>query len=90
LFCQCALIAGSGSRSAFSYIPTGADGRPDAGRWTGLILWLLKVNGEPWIWGIRPEELGPFLKETGWINAPELEKTTGKNGVECFAVATKK
>jgi methyltransferase (TIGR00027 family) len=48
LFCQCAVIAGIGSRIAFSYIPTGADGRPDAGQWTGLMLWLQKVVGEPW------------------------------------------
>jgi hypothetical protein len=34
------------------------------------MLWLLKVNGEPWIWGIRPEELGPFLEETGWKKRP--------------------
>jgi len=37
LFCQCAAFVGGGSRIAFSYIPAGADGRPDAGRWTGLI-----------------------------------------------------
>ncbi|MBT8372731.1 MAG: SAM-dependent methyltransferase, partial [Deltaproteobacteria bacterium] len=52
LFCQCAVIAGDGSRIAFSYIPSGADGRPDAGRWTGRMLWLQKVVGEPWIWSI--------------------------------------
>ena len=43
LFCQCAAITGSDSRIAFSYIPTGSDGRPDVGRWTGLMLWLQKV-----------------------------------------------
>jgi methyltransferase (TIGR00027 family) len=89
LFCQCAVIAGVGSRIAFTYIPAGADGRPDAGRWTGLMLWLQKVIGEPWIWSIRPEELGPFLAETGWTNAPALAGTTGKHGVEFYAVATK-
>jgi methyltransferase (TIGR00027 family) len=31
LFSQCALVAGVGSRFAFTYVPTGADGRPDAG-----------------------------------------------------------
>ena len=89
LFCQCAVIAGVGSRIAFTYIPTGADGRPDAGRWTGLMLWLQKVIGEPWIWSIRPEELGLFLEESGWTNAPELAGTTDKHGVEFYAVATK-
>ncbi len=90
LFCQCAVIAGVGSRIAFTYIPTGADGRPDAGRWTGLMLWLQNVIGEPWTWSIRPEELGLFLAETGWTNAPALSGTTGKHGVELYAVATRK
>ncbi len=89
LFCQCAVIAGVGSRIAFTYIPAGADGRLDAGRWTGLILWLLKISGEPWIWSIRPEELGPFMEETGWTNAPELTGSTDKHGVEFYGVAIK-
>ena len=89
LFCQCAVVAGVGSRIAFSYIPSGADGRPDAGRWTGLMMWLQEVAGDPWIWSIRPEELGPFLEKTGWKNAPELAGTARKHGVEFYAVATK-
>jgi hypothetical protein len=89
LFCQCALITGIGSRIAFSYIPTGADGRPNVGRWTGLMLWLQKLVGEPWLWSMRPEKLGLFLEETGWIIAQELGGVTGKQGVEFFAVATK-
>ncbi len=89
LFCQCAVVAGVGSRIAFSYIPTGADGRPDAGRWTGLMLWLQKVVGEPWTWSIRPEQLGLFLEVTGWTIALEQEGTDRKHGVEFYAVATK-
>ena len=89
LFCQCAAITGSDSRIAFSYIPTGSDGRPDVGRWTGLMLWLQKVVGEPWTWSIRPEELDLFLEETGWTNASELAGATGKVGVEFLGVATK-
>lgn len=89
LFCQCAAITDVGSRIAFSYIPAGADGRPDAGRWTGLMLWLQKVIGEPWIWSIGPEDLGPFLEDSGWTNTPELAGTTCKHGVEFYAVATK-
>jgi methyltransferase (TIGR00027 family) len=89
LFCQCAVVAGVGSRIAFSYIPTGADGRPDAGRWTRLMLWLQKVVGEPWTWSIRPEELGLFLEVTGWTIALEQEGTDRKHGVEFYAVATK-
>ena len=89
LFRQLSDIAGDGSRIAFSYIPSGEDGRPDAGRWTGLMLWLQKIAGEPWIWSIRPEELGPFLEKTGWTNAPAVAGTTVKHGVEFYAVATK-
>ena len=89
LFCQCAAIVGVGSRLAFTYNPTGADGRPDAGRWTGLMLWLQKVAGEPWTWSIRLEELGLFLEESGWTYVPERVETARKRGVEFFAVATK-
>lgn len=66
LFFQCAAITGSGSRVAFSYIPTDIQGQIDVGRWTGLMLWLQKLVGEPWTWGIQTKELGPFLAETGW------------------------
>ena len=87
LFGQCAAIAGDGGRIAFTYIPTGVDGRPDVGRWTGLMLWLQKVIGEPWIWSIRPEELDLFLEKSGWKNVPELVQETGEQGVEFYAVA---
>jgi len=89
LFCQCAVVVGVGSRIAFSYIPTGADGRPDAGRWTGLMLWLQKVAGEPWLWSIRPEELGQFMAELGWAATSSQDDLKYKYGVEYFAVAKK-
>ncbi len=88
LFRQCAVIAGSGSRLVFTYLPAGTDGRPYVGRWTGLMLWLQKVAGEPWIWSIPPEKLGSFLKETGLENSRELVGVPSKRGVEYFAVAT--
>ena len=89
LFRQCAVVVGGGSRIAFTYIPTGTDGRPDVGRLTGLMLLGQKVIGEPWLWSIRPEELGLFLEESGWTNAPALSGTIRKHGVEFYAVATK-
>ena len=89
LFRQCAEVAGVDSRIAFSYIPAGADGRPDVGRWSGLMLWLQKVVGEPWLWSIRPDELSLFLEELGWTTYPELAGTTVKHGVEFYVVATK-
>lgn len=89
LFNQCALITGVSSRMAFTYIPTAGDGRPDAGKWTPLMLCLMKLMGEPWTWSIRPEELDQFSEESGWTNAPTLAGTTSKHGVEFYAVATK-
>jgi methyltransferase (TIGR00027 family) len=89
LFGQCAEIAGAGSRIAFSYVGTGIDGRPDAGRWTGLVLWILKASGEPWLWSLRPKEMTRFLEETGWTNAPDLVGTSNRRGVEYLGVASK-
>lgn len=89
LFHRCALITGVGSRIVFTYIPSGTDGGPDAGRWTRLVLWLLKVSGEPWNWSVRPEELNVFVEETGWANAPALTGSVDKHGVEFYGVATK-
>lgn len=89
LFAQCAAITGTGSRMAFTYISRGGGGRPDVGLWTRLVLWILKVSGEPWLWSTRPEELGPFLNENGWINAPGLVRASGQHGVELFGVATR-
>ena len=89
MFCQCAAITGTGSRIAFSYIPTAADGRPDAGRWTGLMLWLQRIIGEPWTWSISPEKLGSFLEQTGWTSAPELAGSSDKHGVEFYSIAAR-
>jgi len=89
LFCQCDAVTGPGSHVAFTYIPSAEDGRPDAGRWTGLMLWTLKVGGEPWLWSTRPETIGAFLKDAGWISRPDLAGPCAKRGVEIFGVAIK-
>jgi methyltransferase (TIGR00027 family) len=89
LFDQCAAVSGAGSRIAFTHIGTGADGRPDAGRWTRLVLWILKVSGEPWLWSMPPEELGPFLKENNWTISPNEMAPSVRHGVEFFGVAVK-
>ena len=89
LFGQCAAVTGTGSRIAFTYIGTGSDGRPDVGRWTGLVLWILKVSGEPWLWSIRPEQLDGFFEGSGWKNSEKFVGTTNKYGVEFLGVATK-
>lgn len=89
LFRQCSAISGAGSRIAFSYVGTRADGRPDAGPWTGLVLWILKVSGEPWLWSLRPEELRPFLEGNGWTNFSDSMMSDRRYGVEFFGVAVK-
>jgi len=86
---RCGAVTGPHSRIAFTYIPTGEDGRPDAGPCTGFMLWSLKISGEPWLWSIRPEELAPFMKGLGWTIAPVDPQTTARHGVEYFAVAMK-
>jgi len=89
LFRQCASISGVGSRIAFTYIGKRDDGRPDAGRCTGFLLWTLKVTGEPWLWSIQPEQIGRVLKENGWTYSPELVGEVNKRGVEFFGTAKK-
>jgi methyltransferase (TIGR00027 family) len=89
LFQQCAAVTGADSRIAFTYVGTRTNGRPDAGLWTWLVLWILKVNGEPWLWSMQPEELGPFLKQNNWTVAPDQMESSDRRGVEFFAVAMK-
>lgn len=89
LFHQFAAITGRGSRLAFTFVATGTDGRPDAGPWTGMVLRLLAAAGEPWLWSIRREDLGPFLEAAGWTHAPDLLGRQSRNGVEFLGVATR-
>ena len=87
MFDQCAAITGTGGRGAFTYIDTRADGRPDAGPWTGLALWILKTSGEPWLWSTRPEELRAFVDESGWTIAEDSARVSETLGIEFFGVA---
>lgn len=87
LFIQCAAISGE-CRIAFTHTPCAADGRPNAGPWTGLVLWLLKVGGEPWLWSINPEDLEQFLGEVGWRPLQD-DSTVVLQGVEFYAIAEK-
>lgn len=89
MFEQCAFGTGPESRIAFSYIPMGEDGRPDVGRFTGFMLWLQKIAGEPWNWSIYPEVLPAFLKAAGWTPCIDFEEAGRKHGVEYFAVGIK-
>ena len=89
LFNQCAAATGAGSRIAFTYVGTRPDGRPDAGPWTWLVLWLLKASGEPWLWSMQPDQLGQFLEENNWTIAPEQIESADRFGVEFLGVAVK-
>jgi methyltransferase (TIGR00027 family) len=89
LFFQSAAVSGRGSRIVFTFIGQDAEGRPDAGPWTGFVRWTLNLTGEPWRWTIRPEALDVFLEETGWVHTPALVGQIGKRGVEFFGAALK-
>ena len=89
LFEQCAAVTGPGSRVAFTYIGTRANGRPDAGPWTWLVLWILKVSGEPWLWATPAEELRSFLNEHGWEIADDRTKLSDRYGVEFHGIAVR-
>lgn len=86
LFKRCSKITGNDSKIAFTYVGKGADGRPYAGPKTGLMLWLLKVSGEPWLWATSLIELSDLLLANGWKYSNE---EVNKNGIEFFACATK-
>ena len=87
LFEQCAAATGTGSRIAFTYVGARSDGSPDAGPWTWLVLWLLKVGGEPWLWSIPAEALNPFLNAHGWKIADGQTELSDKCGIEFYATA---
>ncbi len=89
LFEQCATITGAGSRIVFTYVGTQSNGRPDAGPWTWLVLWLLKVGGEPWLWSIPAEELCAFLKEHYWTIPDGETESSDRCGIEFYGIAVK-
>jgi methyltransferase (TIGR00027 family) len=89
LFAQCGAATGAGSRMAFTHVGTRPDGRPDAGRWTGLVLWLLKAGGEPWFWSASPEHLPDILGKSGWKVSPGSAGPVSRWGVEFFGVVEK-
>jgi methyltransferase (TIGR00027 family) len=89
LFEQCSATTGAGSRIAFTYVGSRSNGTPDAGPWTWLVLRLLKVGGEPWLWCIPPEELNRFLNEHDWSIADALTESSDKCGIEFHAIAVK-
>ncbi len=86
---QCAAVSGAGSRMAFTFIGSTRDGQPDAGPQTGMVMWLLAASGEPWLWSLRPDELGSFLQANDWRLPDEHRHRVEKFGVEYFGMALK-
>lgn len=89
LFRQCAATTGPGSRIAFTYLGLRPNGSPDAGPWTWLLQRILRSSGEPWLWGVRPEELSSFLEANGWRLEPAQTIGSSRRGIEFHAVAVK-
>lgn len=89
LFAQCAAITGAGSRIAFTYVGTRANGQPDAGHWTWLVLQILKASGEPWLWSMPTKELGPFLEKVHWTLSQVQDESSDVCGVELYGFAVR-
>ena len=73
----------------FTYVGTRPDETPDAGPWSWLVLWLLKVGGEPWLWSISPGDLRSFLGEEHWTVGDDRTGSTEKCGIEFHGMAVK-
>lgn len=86
---QCAEVTAPGSRIAFTYVSRRHDGRPDAGAWTWLVSRMLESSGEPWRWGIRPDELPAYLQRFGWASAPGETIGKPRQGIEYYGVAVR-
>ena len=62
-FASARRCGGPGSRFIFTFMEVGSDGRPGFRRRAkSSDLWLA-LKGEPFIWGLRPEEVSAFLKD---------------------------
>ena len=63
VFAAARRCGGPGSRFIFTFMEVGPDGRPAFRRRAkSSDLWLA-LKGEPFIWGLRPEEVSAFLKD---------------------------
>lgn len=70
LFKECHKNSGEGSRIAFTYIGSRPDGGPDAGPHSRLMVLLMNLFGEPWLWWAKGDELKNILNESGWEFPP--------------------
>lgn len=89
LFSQCNIVTGEGSKIAFTYTGKGENGKPYAGPHTKLVMWILKITGEPWLWSATKYELKKLLTETGWKYTEVDNKYKNRSGIEFYAIAQK-
>lgn len=66
-----ARAGGTGTRLVFSYLERTRGGRFLLGRNTPLFTLVLRLQGEPFRWGVRRGELPALLSEHGWTLLPE-------------------
>ncbi len=89
LFNQCNKVTGKESKIAFTYTGKGDNGEPYAGPHTKLVMWILKLTGEPWLWSATKYELKNLLNETGWKYSDTDDIYKNKTGIEFYAIAQK-
>lgn len=66
-----ARVGGTGTRLVFSYLERTRGGRFLLGRNTPLFTLVLRLQGEPFRWGVRRQELPTLLADHGWTLLPE-------------------
>ena len=64
-------VAAPHNRFAFTFMEIQRDGRPNFRHCNALVGLWLRWRGEPFRWGLRRDELAPFLQARGW----ELRET---------------
>jgi len=65
LFASVANVVGPSSSVSFDFFGK-KDGRMDLGWMTPVLVFSIKLVGEPWKWGIDPRELAAFFQDTPW------------------------
>lgn len=66
LFRDVAQVTPKGSQVCFDFFGLRKDGQLDLGWMTPLLVWSIKFTGEPWKWGIAPDNLSAFFDDTTW------------------------
>ncbi len=89
LFNQCYKVTGEESKIALTYTGKGENGKPYAGPHTKLVMWLMKITGEPWLWSATKDELKNLLNETGWRYSEVDNIYKNNTGMEYYAIARK-